>query len=268
MNTTRAFFSLVQYVPDAGRSEGANVGVVLFIPKRPMLVRTSTTLRRVRSFFKPKATEMDRIKQRIEALRSRLGLATEEFRNESEFSQFVAASADAVQLTPPRLVMVTDPEADLNSLFDELVGEDPSSNSSPRRKSPALPPAVEKVVAKLEESGKAWRPGKVTIPTVGRGLKVHAAFQNGRTNYVRAESLNMAANNLDKHLEMLGFNGLLLHQHKVDDRDCSLVVVSASPGADPQDEKQFSTALADFRVRFVPYRDVAKFAGEIEKTAH
>jgi hypothetical protein len=32
MSTARALYSVVQYVPDSGRAEGANAGVVLYVP--------------------------------------------------------------------------------------------------------------------------------------------------------------------------------------------------------------------------------------------
>jgi hypothetical protein len=120
----RAFYSVVQYVPDSGRAEAANVGIVLFVPStRRVEVRTSPTLARVRKFFGPDQQKLRTIEQGLEALKHRLALSQDEFSDESDFASFVAARADSVRLTAPRLVMVTDPLADLNSLYDELVGD-------------------------------------------------------------------------------------------------------------------------------------------------
>jgi hypothetical protein len=124
MTPIRAFYSVVQYVPDSGRAEGANVGVVLFVPSTKWInIRPSQTLERVRKFFAPGKQQLLRIELTLEALKNRITLARNEFKDERDFEQFIAARADALRLTAPRLVVVNDPINDLNSLFKELVGD-------------------------------------------------------------------------------------------------------------------------------------------------
>jgi len=122
MQDIRSFYCIIQYVPDAGRAEAANVGVVLFMPaKREIGIRTSPTLERVRRFFEPGELQLQRIRIAIESLQSRLLLDNDEFADEREIAQFVAARADAVRLTPPRLAIIRDPVRDLDELYSELV---------------------------------------------------------------------------------------------------------------------------------------------------
>jgi hypothetical protein len=124
MTPIRAFYSVVQYVPDSGRAEAANAGVVLFVPSTKWIdIRSSQTLERVRKFFAPGRQQLQRIELALEALKNRIALARDEFKDECDFEQFIAARADAVRLTAPRLVMVSDPLSELNSLFNELVSD-------------------------------------------------------------------------------------------------------------------------------------------------
>jgi hypothetical protein len=128
--TMRALYSVVQYVPDDGRAEAANVGVLLLVPQRRMMeVRVSESLERVRRFFRPARQELTRIELALESFKHRIELACDEIKSEAELAQFAAARADAIRLTPPRLVMVTEPYSDLDALYQELVGDSFATNS-------------------------------------------------------------------------------------------------------------------------------------------
>src|SRR5437773_498217 len=96
----RAFYSVLQYMPDGGRAEAANTGVLLFVPERRIAeVRTSETLERVRQFFKPGKLAIHRIELALEAFKNRIALARGEWESESDLAQFAAARADAIRLT-------------------------------------------------------------------------------------------------------------------------------------------------------------------------
>lgn len=263
MPPTRALYSVVQYVPDDSRAEAANVGVVLYVPSRRWLeVRVSPSLERVRQFFHPGRQELRRIELALEAFKHRMEIARGEFSAESDLTQFASARADAVRLSVPRLVMVEEPPSELDALYTELVGDRERAMHAQM-----LPPRVAEVFGRLEAQRKVWRPGKITLPTVGRPFVVPIAFQNGRVNYVRPESL-AAGGKLDDRMARLGFNGQLIYRHPIDDKQGQLVVLSADPDADPAAEQRFGQALAEFFVRFVPNAQADAFADEVERTAH
>ena len=267
MPATRAFYSIVQYVPDPGRAEAANAGVVLLIPSAKRIeIRTSPTLGRVRQFFAPGKQQLRRIELGVESLKHRLELARGEFQDEVEFARFVAARADAVRLTPPRLVLVEEPLSDLNALFDELVGDQETERRA-HAKNPSLPLRVAEVFGRLEAERKVWRPGAIIVPTVRRKFDISFAYQNGTTNYVRAESLAKHGRT-ESRLERLAFNGRLIHEHPIDNKPGQLVVLSADPDADAETENRFATALREFQVRFIPYSQTGEYATEVERTAH
>lgn len=266
MNPTRAFYSVVQYIPDSGRAEAANAGVVLFIPSEKRIeIRTSPTLARVRQFFAPGKAQLQRIELALEALKHRIELAHGEFPNEDELARFVAARADTVRLTAPRLVSIGEPLSDLNELYNELVGD--REHGVLVVPEFTFPRQVAEVFGRLETEGRVWRPGSIIVPTVRRKFDIAAAYQNGVVNYVRPESLGRGAK-LEARLAKLGFNGQLIAQHKIDDKLGRLIVLSSSPDVKPEVEQEFERALREFHVRFVPYKQAEEFAAEVEQTAH
>lgn len=267
MSPTRAFYSVVQYVPDDSRAEGANVGVVLFVPSRRWIeARVSPSLERVRQFFHPGRQALRRIELALEAFKHRMEIARGDFAEESDLAQFAAARADAVRLSTPRLLMVEEPLSELDLLYAELVGDRERALAAAMH-AQMLPPHVAEVFGRLEAQRRVWRPGRITLPTVCRPFDVPIAFQNGRVNYVRPESL-AAGGKLDDRMAKLGFNGQLIYRHAIDGKQGQLVVLSADPSADPSTEQRFARALDEFSVRFVSHSQSSAFAEEVERTAH
>jgi hypothetical protein len=266
MPRLRGLYSVIQYVPDGARAEGANAGVAIFVPESGrVFVRTTKTLTRVRKFFAPDLKERRRIELALEALRHRLDKAQGEFKTEEEFEQFVAARADAVRLTPPRLILLTEPELRLNGLYADLVGDPDTARA--RGKSPPLPARLAEVFGKLEAVRKVWRPGRIPVPESGHKLNIPVAYRNGRVNYVLPQSL-APADRPEERLPKLGFNGLLIYQHRIENEEGKLVVLSSNERADREAEKRYKEVLDDFHVRFVPHDQAAEFAAEVERTAH
>lgn len=266
MSRTRAFYAVVQFVPDGGRAEAANAGVVLYIPETgAVYVRTSPSLSRVRKFFSPGAQDLQRIRLSVQSFEYRMRHAQGEFRSEAEFARFVAARADRVRLTPPRLMVVTDLAAEFDELYAELVESGDAATIPPRR--PSLPPRVAEVFARLKPLGRVWTPKPIPLHATRRRLAVDAAFENGRVNYVLPRSL-IEPKRSQTQLYKLSVDGRLIYNHKIDDKDAKLVVLSSHPGATPEAESEYATLLEEFDVRFVPYRDNEAFAAEVERTAH
>jgi hypothetical protein len=266
MSRTRAFYAVMQYVPDGGRAEAANAGVVLYVPETgAMLVRTSRSLSRIRKFFAPGEKDMQRIKLAVQAFETQMANSQGEFRSEIEFAKFVAARADRVRLTPPRLMVVSDLVTEFDELYAELV--ESGDAVSPTRRRPPLPPRVAEVFARLKPSGKVWTPKPIPLYATRRKLRVNAAFENGRVNYVLPHSLT-AQERRPAQLNKLSVDGRLIYNHKIDDKDAKLVVVSARPGVTPEVEAEYAELLEEFHVRFVPFAENEAFAAEVERTAH
>jgi len=261
MSAKRAFYSLVQYVPDASRAEAANAGVVLYVPETKQLeVRLSPTLARVERFFKLDKQDIRRVMSAAKALEHRLGLARTEFDGEADFARFVDARADALRLSIPRLMLVTDAVRESHELYEELVGD----RETVRRVKvkPALPSRLEEVFARLQREGKASCPHRIVVPHAGKRFHVDATFDNGVRNYVRAEPL------VESRLAELGFHGQLISRHRIDEHEGRLVVVATTPDSDSRLEIRFADALAACHTRFVSFQEVEAFAQEVERDAH
>lgn len=267
MPSTRAVYSVVQYVPDASRAEAANAGVVLYVPARRWLeVRISPSLERVKRFFKPSSQDRRRIELGLEALKHRMELARSEFGVEDDLAQFAASRADSVRISLPRVIMVQDPASDLEALYAELVGDrEPALVAAMRV--PSLPPRLAEVFGRLEAQHRVWRPGRIVLPTTQRPFDVPIAYQNGRVNYVRPESL-APGGHLDEKMAKLGFNGQLIYRHPIDQRAGQLIVLSADPNADRGAERRFEETLSEFSVRFVRHDQTNEFAAEVENAEH
>lgn len=262
----RAFYSVLQYVPDAGRAEAANTGVLLYVPERRMAeIRASDSLQRVRQFFRPGRKELRRIELSMESFRKRIELARGEWESDNDLAQFAAASANAIRLTPPRLMLVEEPFDELDALYWELVGDRDRAAIDFEAGMQAFPSAVAEVFGRLEAEQKVWRPGRIRLPMMKKDFDVSAAFRNGRVNYVRSESL--ATRKVDERLAKLGFNGQLIYKHLVDEKESMLVVLSSDPDADRKTEERFADTLKDFHTRFVPFAESEKFADEVARTA-
>lgn len=266
---TRALYSVLQFIPDGGRAEAANAGALLFVPSiRWLELRTSPTLERVRQFFSPDRAQRRRIEIALESFRHRIELARSEFVTEADLEQFAAASANTLRLTAPRVVIVEEPASALDELYMELVGDlDRSASTAADTRGQSLPPAVAEVFGRLEAQQKVWRPGSIVLPTINRKFDVPIAYENGRVNYVRPESL-APRQKLDDKLAKLGFNGQLIYQHAINERQGQLVVLSTDPQAAPGAEDRFAQTLQEFHVRFVPYGQAEAFAAEVERAAH
>jgi hypothetical protein len=258
---------VVQFMPDGGRAEAANTGVLLFVPERRMIEsRVSDSLERVRQFFRPGRQELRRIELALEAFKHRMELARSEIETEAELAQFAAARADSIRLTAPRLMMTSNPYSDLDALYEELVGDRQRSLAVAAMRAHSIPRPVAEVFGRLEAERRVWRPGRILLPTINKEFEVPIAYRNGRVNYVRPESLSAAR--LDERLAKLGFTGQLIYKHPVDNQQGQLVVLSSDENANPFVEDRFERTLQEFHVRFVRYDKAMDFANEVEKTAH
>jgi hypothetical protein len=261
---SRGLYSLIQFVPDTGRAEAANIGVVLFLPSQNSFdFCISESLTRVRKFFAPGRAELEEIQIALNALRKRLEVS--QFTGQEDFEHFIAARADVVRLTKPRVATVIDPKHDVKVLYQELVRDHSENRRSPVK--PTIPDSLRRVLDSLKPSGKVWEPGKIKIPTIDRKLEISMAYVNGVVNYVRAEQIIKGAK-LETKLERLGFDGQLIHTYPVKGQASRLVVLSSDSRAEPKSESKCESVLANFHVRFVPFNKAAEFAHEVEATAH
>jgi len=184
METSKGYYSLIQYCPDFSRLEAANIGVVLFCPERGFLrARIAQGNDRIRRFFGSQDSDWTQINAIKNAIVNRLEVTGKDFKSLDDLTTFISTRANEFQLTAPRPMKVSEPEKDLDELFDDLVG---GRSKQPLKHSA---PPVEKALARtFHEAGideLIKRDVTVTVPAFHQSLTVPYGFQNGRFNLIQ-----------------------------------------------------------------------------------
>src|SRR5437867_92369 len=124
MKPSKGYYCLIQYCPDLGRLEAANVGVLLFSPERHFLkALTSRANRRIIRFFGSEGHDWVRINSFKQGLEDRIAMEGTEIQSVEQLEKFIAQRANLLQITPPRPMKVLDPDKDLEELYKEFLGE-------------------------------------------------------------------------------------------------------------------------------------------------
>lgn len=184
METSKGYYSLIQYCPDLSRLEAANIGVILFCPERGFLrAKIAQGNDRIRRFFGSQDNDWTQINAIKNAIVNRLEVTGKDFKSLDDLTTFISTRANEVQLTAPRAMKVSDAEKDLDELFDELVG---GRSRQPLKYS--VPPVEKALERTFRDSGVEElirRDVTVTVPAFHKSLTVPFGFQNGRFNLIQ-----------------------------------------------------------------------------------
>jgi hypothetical protein len=183
MSTATGYYSIIQYCPDPSRLEAANVGVVLFCPELNYLgARTARGNDRIRRFFRPLGLDRDQLNTIKMSIQRRLEIDRDQFKELADLERFAATRANAMRLTPPRVVAVdadVPPERLLEQLFERLVGgRAPKTTAQVRG-------ALEEAFRAESVSPLVQRNVVVTLPVFNQQITVPYGFQNGRFNLIQ-----------------------------------------------------------------------------------
>ncbi len=274
METLRqGWYSLIQYVPDPMRGEGINVGVVLLCPDLGFLdacmVTSHSRLKRMlgREHFDARADHW--LKTAETALRGRLRSTLSPIVTLADLERFVATLANDLWLTPPRLVVGSDPELVLNDLMATLV-------EAPAATAPILPlvslarQQLTGLFHRLAGEGRARVKSTVEVPVTGETLRVPYAYQNGALNLVKPELFPATEGRALTTAMKLALTGDLLHRHPSPDGPRRLIVVAEFAPAVGADEvaNRVADLFAEYPVRLILPDEVPAFIDEIEAQAH
>jgi DUF3037 family protein len=184
----KGYYSILQYVPDLERAEGANIGVVLFCPDKGFLkAQTATGNDRARRFFGPEESielDLDRLNAFKAAFEERVLAEAARIKTPEEFRHFVHTRANQLLLTEPRPIKVFDPEADLARLFDTLVGGRRRAARQAQPEAESLARTFCDLLDRRGVSDKVQRDVKIESALFQRTLVFPFAFQNGQLNVI------------------------------------------------------------------------------------
>lgn len=175
----RAYYSVIQYCPDLGRLEAANVGVIVFCPELHYLkARVSRNNERIRHFFGSQGHDWGQINTFKSGLQDRITHAQDEITDAESFRLFVGLQANLMQLTTPLPCKVTSyPDGDLDRLFDQIVGVEKK-----RTTNKGLKRELSRRFEKAGISDRIRESVAVTVPVLEKRIEIPFAFQNGRLN--------------------------------------------------------------------------------------
>lgn len=179
MSWHRAYYSVIQYCPDLGRLEAANVGIVLFCPELHFLdARVSSTNERITHFFGREGHDWKQINSFKSGLADRIRHSSNEIKDQLSFANFIDLQANLMQLSRPLPCKVSErPRDDLDRLFNEIVGVEKRriTKRGMRRE-------LEQKFESAGISDKIYEDVSVTVPILQKTVELPFGFQNGRFN--------------------------------------------------------------------------------------
>ena len=259
----RGFYSLIQYVPDVGRGEGANVGVVVVCPALGKIsVRMSENNEGPKRRFLASSFDQARLTQAKVALAGRLYSELSAVPTLERLKLFANLEGNALSLTAPRTVVVDDLEQCATELFQELVFLPATERDRGRL------PQMRKLVDFLNKRGAPIdESASLIVPVSGERLKVSFSYLNGAKHYVHPQGFPRNIDHGVERAQKLGAQGALLFRASenkpVRDR---LVVVGRF--ADKGAIDVVAELLEKLNVRLVPDAKLEEFGQEIVATAH
>jgi hypothetical protein len=184
MKPTKGYYSVIQYCPDPGRFEAANVGVLLFCPETGFLrAITSSSNTRIKDFFGKRGHDWKRINAFKRGLEQRLATEQPAMKTVDNLREFIAMRANLLQLTPPLPIKIENPQKaqqDLQALFQQIVGE-----PERKRRKTDFKRTIGEALSAPDLKSKIRHDVKVNVPVLGKTVQIPYGFQNGRFNLIK-----------------------------------------------------------------------------------
>ena len=264
MKPEKGYYSIVQYCPDLGRFEAANIGVLLFCPESGFLkTLTSENNSRIIRFFGSEGHDWKRINTVKKALQDRLAKERHSIRTVEDIRQFIATRANFIQITQPLPMKVLDPEKDLAELFQQVLGA-PANRE--RRKAFRTYVGEKFVQAGLEK--KIMPDVKVRVPVLDKEVEMPFGFQNGRFNLINpvrfgAVDPEQSYRTACKH----AVEGRLLYEHP--NRvlgEMQLVVIGQFRATDKESPQMVRMLFEESHVKLYSAQELPQLIDEIRTT--
>lgn len=255
-------YALVQFCPVPERMEYLNVGLVMVVPDlRSVSIRMVRGYSRIeRIFGRQHRSYLDAVKVSFE---SRLREEVSRSADGSGLIEFAQKRANDIRLSPLRSVLISDPEKDFESLFDQLVGDDDVQSKEPR---------VRRRLRDAFSAGKVEQfldhPQEVALPEYGLKINVPFGYQNGCYNLIDGMRL---ADNAAEGLREAGkraMEGGLLWKHFEHSEDCKrLIVVGDFSKQSAGFYNAVKDQFAESNVGLYRFDDLRPLFNDIEKNA-
>jgi hypothetical protein len=264
MNPVKGYYSVIQYCPDLGRFEAANVGVLLFCPEKQFLrALTSSSNSRIIRFFGSKGHDWARINTFKRGLEDRLQKESPTIKSIDDLQKFIALRANVMQIGPLNPIKVQDPEEDLRRLFEEIVGEP----ARPQRQQSLRHYVAEKLSAPgLEE--KVAHDVRVAVPVLQQEVEIPFGFQNGRFNLITP--VRFGAQDPEQSVARAckyAVEGNSIYDYSDPTwGSMQLVVLGQFRAKDEETPGRVRRVFGDYRVRLIKMDELSILVDEIRRT--
>lgn len=231
--SSKGYYSLVQFCPDASRLEMVNVGVLVFCPALNFLeVKLDHAHSRINKLFGQQ--DWDFIEKQKLAIQSRLRADKSLFRSLQDLNDYISRRANAMQISPARPLKAEDPWLELDRLFDQLV-EAPRRATVQRRR--RIDAQLNEVFQSKGVSSMLERAVEVDIPALKRPLRAPYGFQNGRFNLIEPVQFeNLPSTAVFAKASRQAVEGQFVYEHSDPDHGPLKLVVVANFGPNQEDD--------------------------------
>lgn len=266
MSPAKGYYSVIQYCPDPSKAEAANIGVLLFCPEARFLRgRVSRGNDRISRFFGRDTFDAEQVNAAKEAIVSRLEVQQGDLRTLDDLIHFVETRANEMIATSPRPMKVIDAEADLDRLFEELVGG--RARQSPSTAEPEVP-ELDMRFREPDFRGRITFDTSIDVPVVRRTLHIPYAYQNGTINLIKPYRFPSSDTRASNAAMQLAVEGDLIQRHHEAGHKRKLIVVSSFAEPDPNCTSRICSLFDEYKIRVVPQEGIADFVSEVDREAH
>jgi len=266
MKPTTGYYSIIQYCPDVARHEVANVGMVLLCPELSFL-KTRMAVgarRRIKEMFPRLRQDQERLNSTLLGIAGRLHVDREYFKTVDDLSRFAETRANAMRLTAPLPVRVEDPDAELNRLFERMVGE-----GEKRKKRSLIEARLGAAFKRAGVSHLVRKKVTMELPRFHRPMEAPFGYQNSRFNVIQpARFANRSLTGILSLTGRLEIEGDLLFENADSPLGPLQMVVVAQFGKDQADVADFvQRRLEQSHARLVRLEHLDDLIQEIRTTA-
>lgn len=251
----RLYYSLVQYCPDLGRAEAANVGIVVFAPDSGDLsLRFVERNERAVKLFGYEAVDAVALNHAKDSLKNLLSADRSVIRDLQSFVDFSGRLANSLALTKPRIALGGDSSAAMEILFKAYVGEESERKSHLRHKSKGM----KDLLARLRRK-RAPIKSNIKVPVENLPpLRADFAWLNGHLNVVKAHGISPSPEKAGRDATELGYiNKKFAETNQIKNVGRRLIVVPNTEQLPPGPSRDyFFGILNDFEVQVVNDEDL------------
>lgn len=270
MKAYQGYYCLIQYCPNPGRAEVANVGALVFCPSlRRIDAQLSKNNRRVRRVFGSKSFDPWWLNHAKRSFLASLRADQEQFKSLDDLEQFVTTRGNELVLTKPRSMRVEDVSRDLKRLYAELVEPVPADLAY--EETTALP-RLEAMFRRLAQERESVKISYVfNVPEYTHRVRADYVYENGVSNLVRVLALRGNIRSLTRSAVQLGGESIFVDRHlKPAGKDAKLIVVAGAQTPTPASETEdlLEKLFRDYPAELVRSREVDDFIRTVEEQAH